>query len=64
LSQVRAGRNRHAAGAALARLEDAARGPDNLMPFILEAVEAYATVGEMSDAFRRVHGEYREAWTL
>jgi methylmalonyl-CoA mutase N-terminal domain/subunit len=30
------------------------------MPFILEAVEAYATIGEISDAFRRVHGEYKE----
>ncbi len=32
-----------------------------LMPRILEAVEAYATVGEISDAMRRVFGEYREA---
>jgi len=64
LSRVRAGRDNHAAGAAVARLEDAARGPDNLMPLILEAVEAYATIGEMSDAFRRVHGEYKEAVTL
>jgi methylmalonyl-CoA mutase N-terminal domain/subunit len=33
------------------------------MPHILEAVEVYATVGEISDAFRRVYGEYREVWT-
>jgi methylmalonyl-CoA mutase N-terminal domain/subunit len=34
------------------------------MPLILEAVEAYATIGEISDAFRRVHGEHREVWTV
>jgi methylmalonyl-CoA mutase, N-terminal domain len=34
------------------------------MPYILEAVEAYATVGEISDAFRRVHGEYQEALSI
>jgi methylmalonyl-CoA mutase N-terminal domain/subunit len=49
---------------AIDRLENAARGSDNLMPHILCAVEAYATVGEISDAFRRVHGEYQEAWTV
>jgi methylmalonyl-CoA mutase N-terminal domain/subunit len=34
------------------------------MPYILEAVEAYATIGEISDAFRKVHGEYQEAVTI
>lgn len=43
----------------LRTLEDAARGDENLMPHILNAVEAYATVGEISDALRRVFGEYR-----
>ena len=46
---------------ALRRVEDAARGTENLLPVILEAVEAYATVGEVSDAMRRVFGEYKEA---
>lgn len=32
----------------------------DLMPPVVQAVEAYATVGEIADAFRRVHGEYRE----
>ena len=63
LSNIRAKRDTHAAAAAIERLENAARGTGNLMPHILEAVEAYATVGEISDAFRRVHGEYRETWT-
>ncbi|MGB7218447.1 MAG: methylmalonyl-CoA mutase family protein [Vicinamibacterales bacterium] len=64
LEQVRASRDQRATAAALERLEHAARGSDNLMPYILAAVEAYATVGEVSDTFRKVHGEYREALTV
>ena len=64
LSKTRTGRNVSAARGALERLENAARSSENLMPYILEAVEAYATVGEISDVFRRVHGEYREALTI
>jgi methylmalonyl-CoA mutase, N-terminal domain len=64
LSRARANRNVAAASAAIANLEKAAGSSDNLMPYILEAVEAYATVGEISDAFRRVHGEYREVWAV
>jgi methylmalonyl-CoA mutase N-terminal domain/subunit len=63
LARVKANRDGAAANAAVRRLEDASRGSENLMPHILEAVEAYATVGEISDAFRRVHGEHREVWT-
>jgi methylmalonyl-CoA mutase N-terminal domain/subunit len=48
-------------GQTLADLEAAARTENNLMPTILRAVEAYATIGEISDAFRRVHGEYRDS---
>lgn len=44
---------------ALKVLENAARGNGNLMPALLNAVEAYATVGEISDTLRRVFGEYR-----
>ena len=46
---------------ALAGVEDAARSGANLMPRIIAAVDAYATVGEISDAMRRVFGEYRES---
>jgi methylmalonyl-CoA mutase N-terminal domain/subunit len=45
----------------LKELEAAARGAENLMPRILAAAEAYATVGEISDTLRVVFGEYREA---
>jgi methylmalonyl-CoA mutase N-terminal domain/subunit len=44
----------------LVELEAAARGTENLMPRILAAAEAYATVGEISDTLRRVFGEYRD----
>ncbi len=46
--------------AALVQVKDAARGGANLMPPILAAVEALATVGEIADTLRGVFGEYRE----
>jgi len=46
--------------AAIQQVEDCARGNNNLMPAIVEAVDANATVGEISDAMRRVYGEYKE----
>ena len=64
IERLRALRARRDAGpwkATLKGVEDAARSGENVMPRILEAVEAYATVGESSDAMRRVFGEYREA---
>jgi len=64
LSNVRMTRDNNAVRLAVERLENAAWSSENLMPHILEAVEAYVTVGEISDAFRRVHGEYREVWTV
>jgi methylmalonyl-CoA mutase, N-terminal domain len=64
LSNVRLTRDSNVARLAVERLDKAAKGSENLMPHIVEAVEAYATIGEISDAFRRVHGEYREVWTV
>jgi methylmalonyl-CoA mutase N-terminal domain/subunit len=46
---------------ALRGVEDAARSGENLMPRIMAAVEAYATVGEIADVLRGVFGEYRES---
>jgi methylmalonyl-CoA mutase, N-terminal domain len=60
LRQVRASRSQSAVAERLAALERAARGDGNLMPPILDAAEAYATVGEISDRLRSVFGEYRE----
>jgi methylmalonyl-CoA mutase N-terminal domain/subunit len=60
LGELKASRDAETLGSRLARLEAAARGTENLMPAILNAAEAYATVGEISDTLRRVFGEYRE----
>ena len=60
LRGLRASRDNAAVDAALDRLERAAAGAENLMPFILEAADRYATVGEISDRLRRVFGEYCE----
>ncbi len=48
---------------ALSRLEGAARGRENLMPLLVECVEAYATLGEISDVLRGLFGEQRESFT-
>lgn len=55
-------RTRHSAQveAVLQRLEQAARGPENLMPHFVECVEAYATIGEICGVLRRVWGEQGE----
>jgi methylmalonyl-CoA mutase N-terminal domain/subunit len=57
LRELRASRNAGGVHARLANLEEAARGTANLMPPILAAVEAHASVGEISDALRRIFGE-------
>jgi methylmalonyl-CoA mutase N-terminal domain/subunit len=64
LRRVRAERDSAAWAAALARLEGAARGTDNVLPAMIEAVKAYATVGEISDCLRMVWGEHRELITI
>ncbi len=61
LNALRAKRDSARAKAALAELQRRAATTDNLLPAILAAVEAYATVGEISDALRRVFGEYQES---
>jgi methylmalonyl-CoA mutase, N-terminal domain len=58
---VRATRDAGSCRAALAGVDAAARGRDNLVPSIIAAVEAHATVGEIADAMRAVFGEYRDA---
>jgi methylmalonyl-CoA mutase N-terminal domain/subunit len=67
VERVRAVRERRdavATEAALVRLEEAARGTENLLPRILACVEADITVGEISHRLRRVWGEYQEAVTV
>jgi methylmalonyl-CoA mutase N-terminal domain/subunit len=57
---LRSRRNQNAWKAALDRVQESARSRENLMPHIVAAVEAHATVGEISDVLRKVFGEYRE----
>jgi methylmalonyl-CoA mutase N-terminal domain/subunit len=59
LARLRAERNAAAADASLGRVEAAARDGGNLMPAIVDAVRNWATLGEISDAMRRVFGEYQ-----
>jgi methylmalonyl-CoA mutase N-terminal domain/subunit len=61
LRALRAKRNPETWQATILAIEEAARSGANLMPPILAAVEANATVGEVSDAMRKVYGEYRES---
>ncbi|MBI3663510.1 MAG: methylmalonyl-CoA mutase family protein [Acidobacteria bacterium] len=61
LHALRAKRDAAKTRAALAEVECRAASGENLMPAILTAVEAYATVGEISDALRRVFGEFQES---
>src|SRR3972149_2011595 len=61
LRRVRAERDPAAWKASLDRLDDAARGDENLMPFLIEAVKAYATVGEIADHLRDAWGGHRGA---
>jgi methylmalonyl-CoA mutase N-terminal domain/subunit len=60
LQALRARRDQAVASGALARLEQAAKGRDNLVPFIIDAVEAWCTLGEICDTLRSVFGEYQE----
>src|SRR6266851_3749031 len=61
---LRARRDEIACETSLVRLEEAARGDENVLPRILDCVEALATVGEISNRLRSVWGEYREAVTV
>jgi len=62
--RLRADRDPGAWAAALARLDAAARGDENLLPPLIDAVRAYATVGEISDRLRTAWGEHRELITV
>lgn len=61
LAKLRAERDQETVHTALNALRETARGTENLMPPILAAVRAYATIGEISNVLREVFGEYRPA---
>jgi methylmalonyl-CoA mutase N-terminal domain/subunit len=60
LKEVKRRRNTDAVKKHLKEITEAARDGENLMPFIINAVREYATVGEISDVFREVYGIYRD----
>jgi len=60
LNRLRQTRDNGRVRAALDALAEGARGSANTMPLLVEAVRAYATIGEMCDALREVWGEYEE----
>jgi len=58
ITQLKADRNNNLVAQKLEQLKEAAKGNENLMPYILTAVEEYATLGEIADTLRSVFGEY------
>ncbi|MBE0503986.1 MAG: methylmalonyl-CoA mutase family protein [Desulfuromonadales bacterium] len=64
LAAIKAGRDNAAVAAKLAALKVAATGTENLLPFILDAVKVYASLGEISDVLRGVFGEHQETVVL
>jgi methylmalonyl-CoA mutase N-terminal domain/subunit len=60
LGRLRARRNEGSVQSAIGRLQAGAREGENVMPLLIDAVRAYATVGEMCDGLREVWGEYVE----
>jgi len=64
LDRLRRNRDRERVEKALKALGEAARGTDNLLPLLIDAVTAYATIGEISAVLRGVFGEHRETVTI
>ena len=64
INEVRRTRDNRDVAEKLRALETAARGNENLMPPLIDAVKAYATLGEMMDVFRGVFGEYQPGWAF
>jgi methylmalonyl-CoA mutase N-terminal domain/subunit len=64
LRAMRARRDASAHAAALANLECVARGSDNVLPHVLAAVKAYATVGEVANTLRGIWGEHTETLVI
>jgi methylmalonyl-CoA mutase, N-terminal domain len=61
LERLRNARNAAGASAALDRVREIARGPDNLLPALIDAVKARVTLGEIADVLREIFAEYRPA---
>lgn len=64
LAKVYQNRNQEAVAAGLSKLEEAAGSSENLMPYILDCVRNYASLGEICNVLRKVFGEYRQEKTF
>lgn len=64
LTKVKAERNNDDVKSKIQELKNAAEGNSNLIPYIIETVKTYATIGEISNALREVFGEYKEIVTI
>jgi len=64
LASMKAARDGAQVAQTLKALEAAARGSENLMPYILDAVKSYATLGEIANVMREVFGVHRETVVL
>ncbi|HNB23213.1 MAG TPA: methylmalonyl-CoA mutase family protein, partial [Candidatus Melainabacteria bacterium] len=64
LKKLKAKRDQAKVTESLEKLKDVLRNGGNSFPLILEAVKTYATMGEVCDAMREVHGAYRETAVL
>ena len=64
LNKMKAGRDNAAVLAALAKLREAAKGTENLMPYLIDAVKTYATLGEICSVLREEFGEYKQSGSM
>lgn len=61
VKKIKSERNNQLVSEKLTQLKSAAQGEENLMPYIIEAVRVYASIGEICNTLREVFGEYRES---
>lgn len=64
VNAMKAQRDQQAVDAALAKLKTAAQGEENLMPYLIETVKTYATLGEICGVLREVFGEYKQSGSM
>lgn len=64
LNKMKAGRDNAAVQASLAKLREAAKGTENLMPYLIDAVKTYATLGEICGLLREEFGEYKQSGSM
>ncbi len=64
LNKMKAGRDNAAVQTSLAKLREAAKGTENLMPYLIDAVKTYATLGEICGVLREEFGEYKQSGSM